>query len=364
MKKVWKSHRKGRAGTYVEWYDDAGRRRCKYFSPQFKSLIEGYITRKFVELNSDVRPVGSLIAMDLETMTEEYIHKLKADRLASSTVNEIERVLKDFAEVTKVHTSDKITPARVTKFRGYLGEIISKRTKRKLTKDTVNKYMRYVKAFLNWGKEMKYTSPDLKVLKVDGSAKQGHILSDNEIGELLQACANPLWRMRVLLALCTGLRRSDIENLKVRDVNVELKTVTIIDQKTGKVTNHQPLPDDIMPVIHEYLCSEVKEGQVKLFATTFTKQWEKIRTRAKLEHVTFHDLRRTFVSRQADAGVSPKALQEMLNHSSIDTTMKHYIRTGDTEKRKGVNKLKVQSWIDHATSSSMSKKSSSNSDNT
>jgi len=61
--------------------------------------------------------------------------------------------------------------------------------------------------------------------------------------------------------------------------------------------------------------------------------------------IEFHDLRRTFASIQADAGVPIKAVQELMNHSKIETTMKHYITTADSVKRRGVNSLGVKDWL-------------------
>jgi integrase len=89
----------------------------------------------------------------------------------------------------------------------------------------------------------------------------------------------------------------------------------------------------------------VAEGQQMFFRGKFSNKWNTIRQRARLEDINFHDLRRTFGSLQADAGVPIKALQEMYNHSNIETTMEHYIATGEGEKRKGVNKLKVKEWL-------------------
>ena len=58
----------------------------------------------------------------------------------------------------------------------------------------------------------------------------------------------------------------------------------------------------------------------------FTKKWDKIKQAAGLGEIEFHDLRRTFGSMQADAGVPIKALQEMYNHSNIDTTVKSIVK--------------------------------------
>ena len=151
--------------------------------------------------------------------------------------------------------------------------------------------------------------------------------------------------MRILLGLCTGLRRSDLDILTLKNINIELKTIGVVNIKTGKVTHYQPLPDALMPEIEKFILEEIDEGQVKFFKYKFSKKWDVIKKRAGLQHIEFHDLRRTFGSMQATAGTSVKALQEMYNHSNIETTIKHYIKTGESEKRNGVNTLRVGDWI-------------------
>lgn len=56
--------------------------------------------------------------------------------------------------------------------------------------------------------------------------------------------------------------------------------------------------------------------------------------RAELKGVHFHDLRRTFGTLGAiDARIDEKAMQKLLGHASIETTMKHYvISTEEHEK--------------------------------
>jgi integrase len=46
--------------------------------------------------------------------------------------------------------------------------------------------------------------------------------------------------------------------------------------------------------------------------------------RAGIPHCTPHDLRRTFVSQLAMAGVNQAIVQKLAGHASIQTTIKHY----------------------------------------
>jgi integrase len=355
MRKVWITERKGIPGQYVEWYDDTGRRRSKYFAPEYKRYVLQYKTRKFAELNADVRPVGSVIDVPWSSAKEQYLRAKRLEGLAETTLVDIrhtialiekycpipgtasirQSLVDDFIEALQARHSHHIDREQSTK---------ETKVRRMFSPYTINKHLSNLKAMLHYF-EKKHYSKAIEIKPVKSDAKPIRVLSNAEVKNLIAACGNKQWKMRVLLAVCTGLRRGDIDRLKVKDIDVDRKTVSIVNQKTGKATIHQPLPDKLMPEISRFLLEEVDEGQVKLLKTKFTKQWDTIRKRAGLEDIDFHDLRRTFGSLQADAGVPIKALQEMYNHSSIETTMRHYITTGEGEKRNGVNTLKVEEWL-------------------
>ena len=53
-------------------------------------------------------------------------------------------------------------------------------------------------------------------------------------------------------------------------------------------------------------------------------QFRKIVSRAGIKYCTIHDLRRTFVSHLAMAGVNEAVVQKLAGHASITTTLKYY----------------------------------------
>jgi integrase len=62
--------------------------------------------------------------------------------------------------------------------------------------------------------------------------------------------------------------------------------------------------------------------------------------RAGLQDVHFHDLRRTFGTLGAiDARIDEKAMQKLLGHASIETTMKHYVMSTEEHEKEAVQRL-------------------------
>ena len=68
-------------------------------------------------------------------------------------------------------------------------------------------------------------------------------LNDTQVKNLLKAVQPyPSMRIRILLALATGLRRGDIESLEVTDIDFEKNCITTTSRKTRKSMGSRPVP--------------------------------------------------------------------------------------------------------------------------
>ena len=351
MRKVWTSTRNGIPGIYVEWYDDQKRRRSKYFAPHYKKLVKHFVARKFSELNSDVRPAGAVIDVDWAEFAEMYENAKKAAGVGEKHLSELRRTLDLVPTHTNIPSTKHLTAQAVQRLtQGLLDATTHPKSKestpKPLSRNTINSYLRAIKAAVNWGQKNQYIDKAIEIEYISAPQKPVRILTATEIKNLLAACGNDQqWKMRIYLALVTGLRKSDIDVLKITDINIEMKTLTCRDSKTGKVHDYQPLPDAAMPHITKFILEEVETGQIKLFRTKFSKRWYTICRQAGLPGLQFHDLRRTFASLQANAGTPLPVVKELMKHSSIETTMTHYIATSGGATRDAVNKLDVKNWL-------------------
>jgi integrase len=151
-------------------------------------------------------------------------------------------------------------------------------------------------------------------------------LTNTQIKKLLSAYkAYQTMRVRILLALGTGLRRSDIESLSISDIDFENGYVTTRSMKTRKSMGSRPVPLPIMIELKKYV-SELNHRQEKLFFNCFKQyRWNQIRKKHDLGDFKFHDLRKTFGSVLAQNDVSTAIIQKLLEHSSSDLTNKVYM---------------------------------------
>ena len=90
--------------------------------------------------------------------------------------------------------------------------------------------------------------------------------------------------MKILLALGTGLRRGDIESLRVSDIDIENSNVTTRSKKTRKSMGSRPVPVPIMAELKKYV-SGLDTEQEKIFNDRFSRyRWEKIRQNVGLRY--------------------------------------------------------------------------------
>lgn len=170
-------------------------------------------------------------------------------------------------------------------------------------------------------------------------------LDFGETGRLLEAAkGEPLWYAMVLVAVRTGLRNGELRALRWEDVDLRAGKLIVRraaakqavgTPKSGR-SREVPLSDETIKVLraHRHLCSLV-------FCHPDGRMWtqdecdrplERISKRAGLAPVSWHVLRHTFASHLAMRGAPLKAIQELLGHSQISTTMRYAHLTPATKR--------------------------------
>jgi len=150
-------------------------------------------------------------------------------------------------------------------------------------------------------------------------------LEVDEIDCLLNACS-PHIKPLVITALHTGMRRSELLSLKWSNINFYRKTITL-----ERTKNNEPRT---IPM-SETVCRELgklkrKSGSDYVFSDAYgspiksiRKAFENALKRAGIENFTFHDLRHTFASQLVMNDCSLRAVQELLGHKDIKSTMRY-----------------------------------------
>jgi len=332
MKKAWIYKRKGVKGWWVGWYE-SGKRKTKALPS--KALAEHFRKIKYAQLNSDV--FTGTVTVDWNQIRDEYVHSKKVAGYVEASIYEAALTLRHFERIIGRCNSKQITQNTVDKF-------ILERGK-EIVRSTLNKDIRNLRAFVRWCRKNRYANGEIEIKELKEDEKPVKSLSNTQIKKLLSACKrHQTLRMRILLALGTGLRLRDIEPWRISDIDFENNSVTTRSKKTRKSMGSRPVPVPIMAELKKYV-SGLDTKQEKIFNDNFSRYWwTKIRKKLGLADYTFHDLRKTFGSVLAQRGVSTAVIQKLLEHSSPDLTNKVYTNV-DPVLRNAVDQIPVGDWL-------------------
>ncbi|MFO0949506.1 MAG: site-specific integrase [Planctomycetota bacterium] len=179
-------------------------------------------------------------------------------------------------------------------------------------------------------------------------------------------------RPALRMFVTSGVRRDELVNMKFADVDLEARTVTV---RAEYSKNHKareiPLDDEMVGII-EALKARAKDrqpvaGNTKrfterqaanfsrdhVFVTKANTPWRNnlltrfyaVCKKAGIADaipggpVDLHSLRVTFTTLSIDHGASPRAVQSILGHSSLNLTMSIYAKATERSKRDAVGAL-------------------------
>ncbi len=265
MRKVWVYKRKGIRGCWIGWYE-SGKRKAKALPT--KALAEHFRQIKYTQLNSDV--FTGTVTADWQQMVEKYRYDKQVAGVVEASLYEVALTLRHFGRLVGKCSSKQLKKNTIDKF-------ILERGK-EIVRSTVNKDIRNLKAFINWCRGNRYVNGEIKIRLLKEDERPVKSLTNVQIKKLLST-SKPYktLRMRVLLALGTGLRRSDIESKRVSDIDFENSYVTTRSKKTRKSMGSRPVPVPVMAELKQYV-SGLDAEQEKLFNDHFSQyRWEKIR---------------------------------------------------------------------------------------
>jgi len=195
----------------------------------------------------------------------------------------------------------------------------------------------YSKA-IEWGYVKENPAKGVKLLKEPPGRLR--YLSPEEVGSLLDSCLDHLCPI-VLTAVNTGMRRSEILNLRWADVDLSNRKITVVNTKNNEsrvIPINQTLCEEFLELIKqvkgEYVFSD-KDGRPY---GDIKKSFVSALKEANIKDFRFHDLRHTFGSHLVMQGADLRTVQQILGHKDIKMTMR-YAHLSPEYVQKAVEKL-------------------------
>ncbi len=170
------------------------------------------------------------------------------------------------------------------------------------------------------------------------------IVSHEEEQKYLKA-ASPLHRDFATVILETGMRPEEVFTIRKENVHLSKRYLFVPIGKTRYARRNVPLTEKVVEILKRRLA---KAKGPYLFPhrhdpnrplTTLKRAHEKALRNAEIKpRFRIYDLRHTFGSRTAMAGVDLATLKELMGHSQISMTMR-YVHPTPEHKRQAVQKL-------------------------
>ena len=139
------------------------------------------------------------------------------------------------------------------------------------------------------------------------------------------------------MALKTGLRRGELQGLTWPDINLNNRTLTVrhswcdnikvLNTPKSNKMRHIPLTNELYEVLLQNKSSSgfvfPGEDGRRFAGKRLNQEIRKACTKAGVRQISCHTLRHTFASHLVMKGAPVKAIQELLGHADIQTTMRY-----------------------------------------
>lgn len=269
----------------------------------------------------------------------ESIHTFKryllSKRYSPNTIATYSEALKSFLtfcntkSVKDIHNDDVIA---------YHNDFI---LKNKYSSSYQNQIINAIKLFFKIVKDSK-----IEVEKIHRPRREKvlpNVLSKEEVKAILEASNNIKHKTMLSMIYSSGLRRSELLNLKLSDIDSK-RNVVIIKQSKGKKDRITPLSPKILELLRSYYKEYAPknylfEGQEKNTPYSARSLEEVLKKSIKLakinKPVTLHWLRHSYATHLLESGTDLRYIQELLGHNSSKTTEIYtHVSTNNIQKIK------------------------------
>lgn len=253
-------------------------------------------------------------------LPKAYLQKLEQKRYSASTIRTYCAYFKDFQYSFQMQPLEEISFEQINNYihRLVINEGIS-----------ASQQNQRINAIKFYYEKVKDGEPlFFQIDRPRGTKSLPKVLSKSEIQQIIFNCSNLKHKCILSLIYSAGLRRSELINLKIIDINSERGLVKIESGK-GQKDRYSLLSAPLLNLLREYY--KQYKPQTWLFegpimgtqysATSIAKILNESSIKAGIrQHVTPHMLRHSFATHLLEQGTDLRYIQELLGHGSSKTT--------------------------------------------
>lgn len=214
-----------------------------------------------------------------------------------------------------------------------------------ITRNTASTYFSIFKAGLHQAFIDGYLTIDIaaKAKNISYTDKQREYLTIDELNTLAATpCDRPIMKRASLFSALTGMRHSDIQKLKWKEIikDGDHYRILFTQQKT-KGVQYMPISDQAYQ-----LCGERSEPDRLVFEGLQDPSWINkplqrwVQASGITKHITFHCFRHTYATLQLTSGTDIYTVSKMLGHTKVTTTQ-IYAKIVDEKKEQAADTIVI-----------------------
>jgi integrase len=266
---------------------------------------------------------------------QQYLERAERRKLKPSTIKNLQRTASLFDE-------SGLDPVTVEDWQieEWLAGIRNAKTGEPVSPRTMRLHAENLSAMCNYGVKRRVLerSPTDDVRLPREPDKEPRIVSNADLRRLLGNCVHDEDFLLAHLAIYTGLRRAELQNLKWEDCKPTSIRVT-----AGKGDKLRHVP--VHPALGEVLVTSEAKGEYVLRGRRATVPMSDAGIAHRLDRIrgdvdcAFHDFRRTVASSLYKNGVVGDTIDKILGWSPRVVRMRYYVNVAEDELQQAILKL-------------------------
>jgi site-specific recombinase XerD len=247
---------------------------------------------------------------------------MKQHKMEWGTIKDYCQCFKAFLKHHQYRAPENITDAEIKQF------LLKCRKEFELSTSYINNQISTIRFY--YTQVLKRTIDYQYIMRPKQEQRLPIVLSPGEVLKMIEVTVNLKHKNMIALLYASGLRRSELLDMQVKDIDLA-RNVVVVRQGKGNKDRQSLLSENFKIILTQY----IKEYQPKEYlfeGATGGRYSERslervVHNAATLaginKHVTPHALRHSFATHLIENAVDIRYIQELLGHASIKTTERY-----------------------------------------
>ena len=248
------------------------------------------------------------------------------------------RRFSDYTKYSYLHKTKKmikyfkkpLEEVKIEELRNYLLKYLKE--EKKLSERSVNYYNSVIRFIYEVTLDKVINKKQLPMYR--NRKRVYNVLTKEELSTFFNVCENYKYKTMFMLVYGTGLRISEVANLRIGDIDSKKMRIFVREGK-GRKERYTILPETSLKMLRTYWKMSRRKGEKEeriflnetggaISTYSIRTQFRKYRKKAKLnEKFVVHSLRHSFATDLIERGASIIEVKELMGHSNIRSTMEY-----------------------------------------